>query len=79
MDASFIYMPLEDLQALKIQCQGCLTDNFKAHQSYTIAGRTITRANIASVAKMLSEISYAIAYQTGQISRYSVADMSHSG
>ena len=75
MDANnFIYFSDADLQVLKVQCMACLTDNFQAHQSYSIAGRTITRANVAQVGEMLEKINFAIAYNAGNISRVTVAD-----
>lgn len=76
IDAGYIYLPLADLQTLKASCLACLQDNFTAHQSYTIAGRTITRANIGQVSAILISVNYAIAFQSGTVSRESVADFS---
>lgn len=75
IDGSYVYLPLADLQTLKASCLACLQDNFTAHQSYTIAGRTITRANIGQVSAILVSVNYAIAYLTpGGIKRETVAD-----
>lgn len=76
IDAGYIYFQPADLQALKTSCLACLQDNFTAHQSYTIAGRTITRANIGQVSAILASVNYAIEYQSGKIKRTAVANFS---
>lgn len=76
IDGSYVYLSLTDLQTLKASCLACLQDNFTAHQSYTIAGRTITRANIGQVSSILVSVNYAIAYLTGSVPRTTLADMS---
>lgn len=76
INAEFIYSPPADLAAIKAACLACLQDNFTAHQSYSIAGRNITRANIGQVSQILASVNYAIAFQGGTIPRTSVADFS---
>lgn len=45
--------------------KNCLTAIATAGQSYSISGRTFTRANIAEVAQMVMEITAAINYNSG--------------
>ena len=76
IQGTFVNFPPADLATLKAQCLACLLDNFTAHQSYSIGGRSINRANVGQVSAILAEINYAIAWQAGQIIRTSVPDMS---
>lgn len=77
MDGSYVYLPLATLQTIQAACVACLTDNFTAHQSYSIAGRNITRANVGQVSEILKEVSFAISYLTGAAPTTSEADMSN--
>lgn len=74
IDGSFVYLPLATLQTIQAQCLACLADNFQAHQSYSIAGRNITRANVGQVSEILQGVSFAIAEVSGTRRRFTVAD-----
>lgn len=74
---AFVNFPAADLQSIKTACLACLLDNFVAHQSYSIAGRSINRANVGQVSSILAEVNYAIAFQAGTIIRTSVPDFSN--
>lgn len=56
--------------------QACLTAIAQAHQSYSIAGRTFTRANLMEVSEMVAELSYAKSLAGGSITRTTYADFS---
>jgi len=79
VNADYIYLDSQTLQTIKAQCLACLQDNFRAHQSYSIAGRTITRANVGQVSQILGSVSFAIDYQTNGAQRTSVPNMNNLG
>lgn len=45
--------------------QACLTSIATGMQSYSIAGRSMTRANLAEVSDTVAEISYALQLKSG--------------
>jgi len=49
-----------------------------AGQSYSIAGRQLTRANLAEISNELAEVSYAQSFQSGTVKRVTYADMSNN-
>lgn len=71
------FLDLATLQTLQGQYVACLTAIAQGNQSYSIAGRSFTRADLVEVRKTLGEISYAIQFKTGTIQRQTYADMSH--
>jgi hypothetical protein len=76
IDGSFCFLPLADLQSLYAQYLACLTAIAQGQQSYTIAGRTFTRANLDSARTVLGSIAYAIQRLNGTINNVTYADMS---
>jgi len=46
-------------------------------QSYSIAGRQLTRANLADISDELAEVAYAQNIQSGTGKRFTYADMSN--
>lgn len=72
----FAALPLATLQAMLTAWLACLNAIAVAHQSYQIAGRSFTRANLSEVSDMVAEIQYAISVQQGTLQRTTYADMS---
>jgi hypothetical protein len=72
----FANLPLATLTQMQADWTNCLQAIAVAHQSYSMAGRSFTRANLNEVSRTLGEIAYAIRVQTGLVNR-TVADMSH--
>lgn len=58
--------------------QTCLSAIATAHQSYSIAGRTFTRANLSEVSDMVAELSYASNIKAGTLKRRTYADMANT-
>lgn len=58
--------------------QTCLSAIATAHQSYSIGGRSFTRANLTEVSNMVAELSYAVELNGGTVHRVVYADMSGS-
>ena len=54
----------------------CLNTIAVGQQSYNIAGRSFTRANLAEVSDVLGEISFALKLNSGGLQRTVYADMS---
>lgn len=71
----FVHLSDADLAEMATDWKACLKAIATAHQSYSIAGRTFTRANLLEVSKMVSEISYAQNLRT--IQRVIYPDMSN--
>lgn len=63
---------------MQTEWQACLSAIATAHQSYSIAGRTFTRADLSEVSKMVSEIAYAVKLAGGTLTRTSYVDVSNS-
>lgn len=76
MTGKFIHIPLATLTTMLADWQACLTAIATAHQQYSIAGRTFTRANLIEVSEMVGEISYAKALAEGSITRTTYSDFS---
>jgi len=74
-----IYLALDvpTLTTMLADWQACLKAIATAHQSYSIAGRSFTRANLSEVSKQVAEISYALKMNTGGLTRVVYADMSN--
>ena len=60
-DNPFIGLPLATLTQMQADWLQCLSDLAKAGQTYTMGGRTMTRANLPEVRNTLAEIRVAIA------------------
>jgi hypothetical protein len=81
MEASGIYLrggyTLAQLQTKRAECDACITA-ILANQSYSMSGRSFTRADLDSVMRLLGEINYAIDVLSGnQTIRFVHADMSN--
>lgn len=77
MTGAYIGIDLATLQTMLAEAQTTRTAILKAHQSYSIAGRSFTRAPLESVTKEIGEISYAIRLAGGTVQRVTYADMSN--
>lgn len=73
----FVHLDLATLTAMQTQWTACLAAIATAHQSYSIAGRSFTRANLAEVSQTVGEIAYAISRKNGTVVRTVYADFSH--
>lgn len=74
----FVSLDVATLQAMQTQWLTCLANIAGAHQSYSLAGRTFTRANAAEVRDTLAEISFALKLNGGGLQRTIYSDMSNS-
>lgn len=72
----FVALDVGTLTTMLAQWQACLTSIAVAHQSYSIAGRSFTRANLHEVSEMVGELSYALKLNSGGLVRFTRADMS---
>lgn len=73
----FVHLDLTILQTMQIEWLACLSSIATGQQSYSIAGRTFTRANLKEVSETVSEIAYAIKLNSGGIARTVYSDMSN--
>lgn len=58
------------------QWQQCLSFIAVGNQSYSMAGRSFTRADLADVSDMVGELSYALQLKNGGLQRTVYSDMS---
>lgn len=81
----FVSLDAGTLQTMLTQWQACLSaiasyDEAKgtatAIQSYSMAGRTFTRADLPAVSDMVAEISYALKLNSGGLVRTVYSDFS---
>ena len=72
----FIHLDLATLQIMQSKWNAALSAIATANQSYSIAGRSFTRANLAEVSEMVAEVAYAIKLLSGSVVRITYADMS---
>lgn len=77
VEGKFVALDVPTLQTMQTQWLACLAAISVAHQSYSIAGRSFTRANLAEVSDVLAEISYALKLNSGGLKRVVYSDMSH--
>lgn len=77
-DGLFVDLDSATLLQMKADWTACLQSIAVANQSYSIAGRQFTRANLSEVAKMVAEIGFAISAQSGSRRVRTVADMSQT-
>ncbi|MEM6885423.1 MAG: hypothetical protein AAF571_10355 [Verrucomicrobiota bacterium] len=66
---TFIGLDTADLNELKTEFTACLKAIAVAGQSYTIAGRSFTKANLKEVGDTLGEINHALKLKSGTRSR----------
>ncbi len=74
----FFNLDAATLATMQADWLACFHSISIGHQSYSLAGRTFTRANLEEVSKVLSEISSALEYKRGNLVRKVYADMSNS-
>ena len=72
----FVALDVATLTAMLTEWRACLTAIATAHQSYSIAGRSFTRADLAAVSEMVAEIAYALKLNSGGLTRTVYSDMS---
>jgi hypothetical protein len=72
----FIHLDSATLSELKTDYVAALKAIAVGNQSYSIAGRTFTRANLREVSDTLAEIAYAVQLKSGSLVRTVRADMS---
>jgi hypothetical protein len=65
LSKTFFGLPLATLQGLQAKYIACLEAIAVAGSSYSIAGRSFTRANLSEVAQMIKELQAAIENATG--------------
>lgn len=76
VEGKFVALDVATLQTMQTQWLACLAAISTAHQSYSIAGRSFTRADLAAVTDTLAEISYALKLNSGGLVRTVYSDMS---
>lgn len=74
----FVYLPLTTLQTMQATWLAALNAIAVGNQSYSIAGRAFTRANLQEVNQTIAEINYAIQLNSGGLQRTIYSDMSNS-
>jgi hypothetical protein len=72
----FVNLDVATLATMLAQWQACLTAIASGHQSYSMAGRTFTRADLASVSDMVGELAFALKSNNGGLTRTVYPDMS---
>lgn len=77
IEGLFIHLDVDTLTEMQADWKACLKAISVGHQSYSIAGRSFTRANLPEVSKMVSEISYALKVKQGTLTRTVYADLSN--
>lgn len=71
----FVYLDSATLATMQAQWNAALAAIAVGNQSYSVAGRTFTRAQLPEVSDMVAEIAYAIQLKGGNIISTVVADM----
>ena len=74
LEGKFVNLDAETLALLATDYTTCLRQ-IAANQSYSMAGRSFTKADLKAVSDTLAEIKYAQGIQAGTINRFVVADM----
>ena len=70
---------LPDLLTIKTQLMQALSAVLIAGQSYSVAGKSFTKADLKVLSEMLGSVNAAIAVKQGNIERFVYADMSDGG
>lgn len=76
LEGKFINLDAATLAQMKADWTACLQTIAVGQQSYSIAGRSFTRADLAVVSDTVAEIAFAIKSQSGQLRRTTLANMS---
>lgn len=76
VEGIFANLDAATLTTMQAEWQTCLSAIAAGHQSYSMAGRTFTRADLAEVSKTLGEISFALQLKSGGIVRTVYSDLS---
>lgn len=76
VEGLFVNLDAATLTTMLAQWQTCLTAISIGHQSYSFAGRTFTRAQLAEVSKMVAELSFALRVNNGGLQCTVYSDMS---
>ena len=72
------FRDIATLTRMRAEWDACLSAIANASQSYSIAGRSFTRANLAEVQNVVAEIDWAIGLKTGSMVRTVYSDFSNS-
>lgn len=73
----FVNIDAATLATMQADWLACLHSVAIGNQSYSIAGRSFTRANLKEVSETLGEISYALQLKSGNLQRVTYADLSN--
>lgn len=76
LTGKFVHLDTDTLNSMRTDWNACLKSIAVGHQSYSMAGRTFTRANLEEVSDMVAEIAYALKLNSGNIQRTTYSDMS---
>ena len=76
VEGIFVNLDVATLTTMLAQWQACLTAIAAGHQSYSMAGRSFTRADLAEVSNMVGELAYALRRNSGGLATTTYADMS---
>lgn len=71
----FLFLPAATLSDLATQYTACLRAIAVAGASYSIGGRTFTRANLSEVADILADLTYAQQVNSGSHSQITYAKL----
>jgi len=72
----FANLDVATLTTMLAQWQTCLTAIAVGNQSYSMAGRSFTRADLEQVSDMVGELSYALQLKNGGLCRTVYSDFS---
>jgi hypothetical protein len=72
----FVGLSSSQLATMQTEWLNCLSA-IAANQSYSMSGRSFTRADLAQVRETLSEINHALSLANGTLTRFVHADMSN--
>lgn len=73
----FIHLSAATLATMQTNYEAAVNAIAVGAQSYSLAGRTVTRANLDSLTRTLGQISEALAMKQGTASIFVAADMSN--
>jgi hypothetical protein len=76
IEGLFLSLTVAELTTMRAEWVACLRSIAVGTQSYSIAGRTFTRANLSEVKNTLAEIAYAMDVKSGNVVRTTYADLS---
>jgi len=76
VSGKFVHLDSATLTQMQTDWKAALQAIAVGNQSYSIAGRTFTRAQLSEVAEMVAEIAYALKLQSGNLQTVIYADMS---